>query len=176
MQYSQQIPPLPVENARLSSCSLGPTRVGPSNSGQSSMRAQFLCVCLSSSVSFWIAAHVFQVVFRFCSSRLFLPFHAQAPPAQPKCHPPKHHVPDVRLPAGLRGLVLPQRRNLLHRQDRRLHTLQLRVSSVDGAVQELAQDPGQQPFSHLLLLLLQVRRRLHGTALRVQGPRRVLPT
>ena len=44
-------------------------------------------------------------------------------------HPAQHHVSDVRLPAGLRGLVLSQRRHVLHSQDRRLHPLQLRVSA-----------------------------------------------
>ena len=42
----------------------------------------------------------------------------------------QHHLPDVRLSAGLRDVLLPQWRHLLHHQDRRVYPLQLRVSRV----------------------------------------------
>lgn len=72
--------------------------------------------------------------------RLLQPVHAQA--ATPRAHPEaQRHVPHVRLPARLRGLVLPQRRHLLHRQDRRV--------------------------PHVLVRVLG---RLHGQPVRVQGP------
>lgn len=58
---------------------------------------------------------------------LFLPVHAEAEAALAH-HEAQHHLPDVRLPPGLRRLVLPQRGDLLHRQDRPVHSLQLRVS------------------------------------------------
>jgi len=57
----------------------------------------------------------------------------------------EYHVPDVLVSAHLRHLLLPQWRHLLHHQNRRIHSLQLRVY-----------------------------RRLHGTALRVQGSGRFL--
>ena len=41
----------------------------------------------------------------------------------------QRHLPHLRLFAPVRSLVLPERRHLLHRQDRREHALQLRVSS-----------------------------------------------
>ena len=46
-------------------------------------------------------------------------------------HPAQHHISNLCLPACLRGLVLSQRRNVLHSQDRRLHPLQLRVSGIN---------------------------------------------
>ncbi|QQP40380.1 Uncharacterized protein FKW44_014398, partial [Caligus rogercresseyi] len=51
----------------------------------------------------------------------------------------------LRLPAGLRRLVLPQRGHMLRCQNRRVHPLQLRV-----------------------------RGRIHGAAMRVQGSRWIL--
>lgn len=41
----------------------------------------------------------------------------------------EHHVPNLRLPASIRHVLLPQWSNLFHHQDRRIDTLQLRVSS-----------------------------------------------
>ena len=67
-----------------------------------------------------------------CSRRLLGSLDPEAPAALAvPGHPAQHHVSDVRLPAGLRGLVLSQRRHVLHSQDRRLHPLQLRVSGVN---------------------------------------------
>lgn len=60
--------------------------------------------------------------------RLFVAVDPEAEAAQPERHEAQHHLPDLRLSPGLRGLVLPQRGHLLHRQDRRLHPVQLRVS------------------------------------------------
>lgn len=42
--------------------------------------------------------------------------------------PAQRHIPHLRLPAGPRGILLPQRRNMLHRQDRRELDTLLRVS------------------------------------------------
>ena len=42
----------------------------------------------------------------------------------------QHNVPDVLVPAHLRNILLPQRRHLLHHQNRRVHPLQLRVSTT----------------------------------------------
>ena len=42
--------------------------------------------------------------------------------------PAQHNVPDVLVSAGLRHLLLPQRRHVFHHQDRRVDPLQLRVS------------------------------------------------
>ena len=61
---------------------------------------------------------------------LFLPVHSPSSPPEPHDEA-QHHVPDVRLSPGIRRLVLPQRGNLLHRQDRTINSLQLRVSFVD---------------------------------------------
>ena len=60
---------------------------------------------------------------------MFLP--VDPPTPAPVTHDEaQHHLPDVRLPPGLRCLVLPQRRHLLYRQDWPLYSLQLRVSAV----------------------------------------------
>ena len=59
---------------------------------------------------------------------MFLPVNSPAPTPFPN-HAPQHHLPDVRLSSSLRGLVLPQRGNLFHRQNSRLHSIQLRVST-----------------------------------------------
>ena len=58
---------------------------------------------------------------------MFLPVDAaaEAPLAH---HAAQHHLPDVRLSPRLRRLVLSQRSNLLHSQDRKINPLQLRVS------------------------------------------------
>jgi hypothetical protein len=63
--------------------------------------------------------------------RLLIALDAETPAPESGHDAPQHHLPDVRLSARLRSLVLPQRRDLLHRQDRRLHPLQLRVSTSD---------------------------------------------
>lgn len=52
---------------------------------------------------------------------------AEAAVADP---PAQHNIPYVRLSARVRRLLLPQRRHLLHRQDRRVPALQLRVSTT----------------------------------------------
>ena len=62
-----------------------------------------------------------------CCRCLFLPVHAEAKAALAH-HETQHHLPDVRLSPGLRRLVLPQWRHLLHCQDRPVNSLQLRVS------------------------------------------------
>lgn len=73
---------------------------------------------------------VLMLVVLVCVYRgMFLAVDAQA--AAPVAHhAAQHHIPDVRLPPSLRRLVLPQRCHLLHRQDRRVHLIQLRVSTI----------------------------------------------
>lgn len=55
------------------------------------------------------------------------PVDPEAAPAACTDGAPQHHIPHVPLSAGLQHLVLLERSHLLHRQDRRLPTLQLRV-------------------------------------------------
>ena len=80
---------------------------------------------------FWQCSNV--PLFSRC---LFLPVHAEAEAALAH-HEAQHHLPDVRLPPGLRRLVLPQRRHVLHRQDRPVYSLQLRVS-IQGPSDQLS--------------------------------------
>ena len=80
------------------------------------------CVVGHPLLMFWQCSNV--PLFSRC---LFLPVHAEAEAALAH-HEAQHHLPDVRLPPGLRRLVLPQRRHVLHCQDRPVHSLQLRVS------------------------------------------------
>lgn len=82
---------------------------------------------------------------RHCGG-MFESFNAETEAAFPGSQA-QHNIPHVCLFAGVRGMVLSQRRHLLHRQNWRIGTLQLRV-----------------------------RRRLHGTAMRVQRPRRFIFT
>lgn len=63
-----------------------------------------------------------------CFRGMFVQVDAQAPPTVPD-HAAQHHIPDVRVSARLRRLVLPQRSHLLHLQDRGVHSIQLRVST-----------------------------------------------
>ena len=42
----------------------------------------------------------------------------------------EHHLPNIRLSARLRRLVLPERCHLLHRQNWHFYPLQLRVSAI----------------------------------------------
>lgn len=62
-----------------------------------------------------------------CSRGMFEPIHPQAQTAVADSSA-QHNIPHVRLSPGVRGLLLPQRRHLLHSQDRRVAALQLRVS------------------------------------------------
>ncbi len=75
---------------------------------------------------------VMMFLFVFLRRCVFQSFDADAPApdAAGYVHSPQHHIPDLRVSAGLRCLVLPQRRYLLHRQDRRVVAVQLRVSVV----------------------------------------------
>jgi hypothetical protein len=57
------------------------------------------------------------------------PVDPQAPATGPHSTP-QHHIPYISLPTGVQYLVLPERSHLLHRQDRRLLALQLRVSTA----------------------------------------------
>lgn len=61
---------------------------------------------------------------------MFEPEHPEAEAAVADS-PAQHNIPHVRLSARVRRLLLPQRRHLLHRQDRRVPALQLRVSTLD---------------------------------------------
>ena len=89
------------------------------------------CVVGHPLLMFWQCSNV--PLFSRC---LFLPVHAEAEAALAH-HEAQHHLPDVRLPPGLRRLVLPQRRHVLHRQDRPVHSLQLRVS-IQGPNDQLS--------------------------------------
>ena len=60
------------------------------------------------------------------------PVDPEAAPAACTHGAPQHHIPHVPLSAGLQHLVLLERSHLLYRQDRRLLTLQLRVSTWDA--------------------------------------------
>ena len=60
------------------------------------------------------------------------PIDPEAAPAACTHGAPQHHIPHVPLSAGLQHLVLPERSHLLYSQDRRLLTLQLRVSTLDA--------------------------------------------
>ena len=59
---------------------------------------------------------------------LLVQINPEAEAAEPGYNASQHYLPDVRLPPCLRGVVLPQRGHLLYRKNRRLHSLQLRVS------------------------------------------------
>ncbi|GFG40547.1 hypothetical protein Cfor_04469, partial [Coptotermes formosanus] len=58
------------------------------------------------------------------------PVDPEAAPAACTHGAPQHNIPHVPLSAGLQHLVLLERSHMLHRQDRRLVTLQLRVSTL----------------------------------------------
>ena len=60
---------------------------------------------------------------------LLVPFHAKTASAF-AYDAAEHHLPDVRLSSRLCRLVLPERRHLLHRQNRHFYPLQLRVSTI----------------------------------------------
>jgi hypothetical protein len=65
--------------------------------------------------------------FLFCRS-MFVAIDPEASPSESGHDAAQHHLPDLRLSPGLRGLVLSERGNLLHCQNCRLNPVQLRVS------------------------------------------------
>ncbi len=67
-------------------------------------------------------------VLEFFSRCLFVKVYSTATDSTSGHREAEHHLPEVRLPARIRRMVLPQSGNLFCRQSRRCHTLQLRVS------------------------------------------------
>ena len=74
----------------------------------------------------WSDNHMILLLFR----GMLHPVDPEAAPAACTDGAPQHHIPHVPLSAGLQHLVLLERSHLLYRQDRRLLTLQLRVSTL----------------------------------------------
>jgi len=74
----------------------------------------------------WSDNHIIPLLFR----GMLHPVDPEAAPAACTHGAPQHHIPHVPLSAGLQHLVLLERSHLLYRQDRRLLTLQLRVSTL----------------------------------------------
>ena len=66
---------------------------------------------------------------------MFVAINAKAEASKPGHDAAQHHLSDVCLPAGLRGLVLPQWGHMFYCQNCRLYPIQLRVSIfyIDGA-------------------------------------------
>lgn len=60
---------------------------------------------------------------------MFESFNAETEAAFPDSEA-QHNIPHVRMLAGLCSVVLSERRYLFHRQNRRVATLQLRVSTI----------------------------------------------
>ncbi|KAG8249315.1 hypothetical protein J6590_022300 [Homalodisca vitripennis] len=78
-----------------------------------------------------------------CYRGMFEPIYPQTEAAV--AHPSaQYNIPHVRLSACVRRLLLPQRGHLLHRQDRRVAALQLRVKTMEyssGRVTRVDSEP-----------------------------------